>query len=303
MWRNLQPLSFCFRLVLMISILIPIYNQNVLPLVQTLTEQIEKDKPEDYEIICADDHSEQKWHQNNKDLATRHFIEYMRLPSNMGRSRIRNYLATHARHGHLLFLDGDSMVEQDDFLVTYRQLVDKYPVIVGGRKVTFRPTHSKLRLHWKYSVQRESKSLGFISNNFLIRADVFEQIKFDETLVTYGHEDTLFGYCLEENNIPVLRIDNPTTHGDLDCADQFLQKQRLAIKNLLKLRSRYPTLETRLSRAATSLGDGLIRKIVCTVLYKLRRTLEWNLLGSRPSLLALDLYKLSYYLMPEEASK
>ena len=60
---------------------------------------------------------------------------------------------------------------------------------------------------------------------------------FDERLAGYGHEDTLFGYQLGRAGIPVLHIDNPVLHGQLETNARYLQKSREAIRNLVRIRN------------------------------------------------------------------
>jgi hypothetical protein len=99
-------------------------------------------------------------------------------------------------------------------------------------------------LRWKYSIVRESKSieerlknpnLGFKSNNFLIQKTVFEKVKFNETLLGYGHEDTLFGFELTQNTISIAHIDNPVLNKNLDDNPAFLNKTNEGLKSLLQV--------------------------------------------------------------------
>ena len=52
----------------------------------------------------------------------------------------------------------------------------------------------------------------------------FKKISFNERLSGYGHEDTLFGYELNKNNIQIHHIDNPVLNGHLDTNEAFLLK-------------------------------------------------------------------------------
>src|SRR5690606_16653054 len=75
----------------------------------------------------------------------------------------------------------------------------------------------------------------FTTNNFLIPKKIFNSIKFDESLVKYGHEDTLFGYELSQQNIIIHHINNPLIHVGLESAAVFLQKTEEGIKNLIQI--------------------------------------------------------------------
>ena len=66
----------------------------------------------------------------------------------------------------------------------------------------------------------------------MVRRDVFENIRFDERLRKYGHEDTLFGYRLEQNNVPITHIDNMVVNGHIEDNAEFLHKTVEAVNNL-----------------------------------------------------------------------
>ena len=47
---------------------------------------------------------------------------------------------------------------------------------------------------------------------------------FNPLISGYGHEDTLFGFELEQNGIVIRHIDNPVLNAHLDSNTQFLYK-------------------------------------------------------------------------------
>lgn len=61
------------------------------------------------------------------------------------------------------------------------------------------------------------------------------EIRFDERLIEYGHEDTLFGFRLMENKVPILYYKNHVLNGNLDTNEVFLHKTRQGIGNLLSI--------------------------------------------------------------------
>lgn len=227
----------------MISICIPIYNYYAYPLVRRLTTQIEQmHGEEDFEVVCIDDNSSGYYlNQNNGicDIAT-----YLRLADNIGRSRIRNIFLKYTKGEWLLFLDNDSLIP-DNFLKIYRRNIDnKCDVIVGGRVYDQRGNDQEHRLRYLYGTKIESRSVeerskspykSFMTNNFMIRRSVLEKIKFDPRISNYGHEDTLFGYRLEENNIPIKHIDNPVVNGYVEDNAEFLHKTVEGIESLVKI--------------------------------------------------------------------
>jgi hypothetical protein len=96
-------------------------------------------------------------------------------------------------------------------------------------------------LRWKYSTIRESKSLkerlknpnlGFKTNNFIIHREIFKCVQFDESLVGYGHEDSLFGFQLNKLKIRIAHIDNPVLNFHIDDNVTFLEKTKEGVRNL-----------------------------------------------------------------------
>ena len=95
----------------MISILIPIYNRKVTKLVETLFDQC-VDLNIEFEILCYDDCSQEKYRSENRVLGQKMGVSYMDLSTNLGRSKIRNWLGKNARFEYLIFLDCDSLIER-----------------------------------------------------------------------------------------------------------------------------------------------------------------------------------------------
>ena len=91
----------------MLSILIPIYNFKVVKLVETLQKQCEKAKIT-YEVVCFDDQSQTKYKKDNVILSNYFGVNYTELSENLGRARIRNWMAKIASYDNLLFLDCDT---------------------------------------------------------------------------------------------------------------------------------------------------------------------------------------------------
>ena len=89
----------------MISILIPCYNYSVNKLVQNIHIQTEIEKI-NYEIICAEDGSTKLF--TNSKIKKLKNVRYIINKENIGRSKIRNYLAKKAKYNWLLFIDCDS---------------------------------------------------------------------------------------------------------------------------------------------------------------------------------------------------
>lgn len=290
----------------MISILIPVYNQDVTSLVARLDAQCQR-LGMDYEIRCYDDGSQEGYLQANAAIAELDNLSYKALPTNLGRAAIRNTLAADAVYDRLLFLDGDSGVIREDFVARY--LSHSEPVVSGGRSYAERPSQEAI-LHWKYGKQRESRDLAqrrahpwryFHTNNFVVDRDLFLSIRFDESIDGYGYEDLVFARELNQRDLTPIHIDNPIMHLELESTDRFLLKTREAVKNLVRLNDAGLFLDTRLEAYGKMMGKlgikGLYRRFYGLV----RRRVESSLNSATPSLRALDLYKLDLFLAQKKS--
>ena len=133
-----------------LSILIPLYNQVGVALATALSKQVVQCAKEEeakrnnrndnedaqsslgFEIIFADDGSADIAAKRcNAAIAQLPFCQYIERPKNAGRSAIRNYLAQMAHHKHLLFLDGDVVIDRPNFVRTYLAHRTDADVIIG----------------------------------------------------------------------------------------------------------------------------------------------------------------------------
>jgi len=289
----------------MLSVCIPIFQEDVRPLVKDLVAQAQG-LAVPWEICLLDDGSGEDWKMRNRELIRMEGVRYEELPRNVGRARIRNRLAQMAKEDYVLFLDGDSDMVKSDFLSTYWDHAHPGRVCCGGTVYSTSPPEDlRLWLHWQYGRTREARPVrerqeqpweGFTSNNFLIPRSLLLQNPFEEKLREYGHEDTLFGLRLREMRIPVDQIDNPVGHRGLEIAEIFLEKQLQALRNLHRLkRSGFP-VQTRLLEQADRLEAWGLSRPALGVLHPFLPALRKYLLSGKPALQALDLYKLGCYL-------
>lgn len=289
----------------MLSVLIPVYNFDVRPLVQDLHQQATVlEVP--CEILCFDDGSEKTFHEINQELEQLPLVRYRQLRENKGRAGIRNLLAEQARYDYLLFMDGDSKVVREDYLQAYIDQLPTDAVLCGGRVYQNEPPAApQLFFHWWYGKNREAiprkqraenPHHGFMTNNFLIPKKQFLKVLFDENIRQYGHEDTLFGLQLKQKGIDIVHLDNPLEHIGLEKNAVFLHKSKLAVENLVLLKREHPELETRLIRSWQWLKKWNLTFPARILLKSLRPFFIKNLKGKRPRLLFFDLLKLSYYL-------
>jgi glycosyltransferase involved in cell wall biosynthesis len=228
---------------MILSICIPVYNTDIRPLATELHRQIQAFSSE-VELLFLDDASDVSFKEINRSVGA--FSDYQELPVNIGRSKIRNAFIPFVKGTHLLFLDGDSIVHRKDFIQKYFQFINDHSIdlLVGGREeTTSRPSRSQM-LRWEYSRKRESKTTeeriadrasGFKSNNFIVRKSIFEENPFDESITSYGHEDTLFGFQLYTKGVVCHHIDNPIKNDDLVENHEFLLKTKDAVSNLWRI--------------------------------------------------------------------
>ncbi|MCG8697310.1 MAG: glycosyltransferase [Bacteroidales bacterium] len=292
----------------MLSVLIPVYNFDIRKLVIDLHHQSEAEDL-NYEIIIFDDASENQFKDLNQELCELSNVVYKEEPINLGRSKIRNKLASTAKYDHLLFLDCDSELKSKSFISNYVPFLKKKQVVYGGRSYRQTPPDERCSLHWMHGVFREVQpaekrkvvpNKSFMTNNFLIHRDILESIWFDEENIDgYGHEDTLFGYELKKRNITINHVDNPVVHIGLEPSEEFLRKTRESIVNLKKI-MRINGNEKRLVNDITLLSyykkieKAGLNNMVLYFYKRYEHVLRKNLMSDHPKLFLFDLYKLGY---------
>ena len=287
------------------SILIPIFQVIVVDLVKTLQLQCEN-LSLDYEILCFDDGSTEDIRQANRQELQHLFrVSYIELSENLGRSKIRNWLAKAANGNKLLYLDSDSAVESPDFIKTYIES-PQVPVIYGGRTYTSNPPESEYLLHWRYGREVESKNarkrnqnpyLHFMSNNVLLDASIQKKFPFDESFTGYGYEDLWFAEQLKIAGVPIFHIDNPVIHLGLDSNVTMLRKIQQANENLFLLASKDSTFKTRLIQWYQILKNWAMDVPLIWLFNITKAGLEEKLKTGRIKLWQLQFYKLGLFAM------
>lgn len=289
----------------MLSILIPIYNYNVFPLVLELHKQCLECKI-DFEILCQDDASNLFFPENQKvnDLENCNFSINN---SNLGRGKNINRLAEKAKFEWLLIMDCDTFPTENNFIQKYISQINKNEKVVYGgiRYYKEKPNNDQL-LRWIYGNARESLSIekrnknpngNALTSNILIRKNVFISNKFDESIIKYGYEDLVFLSDLKKKEIIVNHFDNPTYHLGLETSQQFLDKTKSALGNLKLIleTTSLDSSESKLLRVSALLKRFYLASFISFIFKKTERSIERNLLSQKPSLLLFDLYKLGYY--------
>lgn len=298
----------------MISILIPAYNYVAYPLAKELSRQAdglagETDvSPNDIEIIVADDAStDNTCRRANEAIASLPHCRFIGLTENMGRSRIRNFLADQAQREWMLIADCDGLPTDDQFLKRYIEAIQANPdvnVICGSiihpsslpsPEVSLRYSYEKAAEKNYTAAKRNLQPYAsFRTFNVLIKSNAFNHVRFDEDFRQYGYEDVLFGMHLKEAGFNILHIDNPLENQDIEPNSIFLKKTEEAIQTL--------------SEQADKLGESVYLHKIYTHLKRfgltplIRMIFQWsrpllkrNLTGTSPNLLLFAFYKLGYY--------
>jgi glycosyltransferase involved in cell wall biosynthesis len=289
-----------------LSILIPVYNINCYPLVASLLQQLEETTYH-FEIICIDDASTKKFDEHKKFNEIDN-VTFTRLKENVGRSRIRNILASSAKYEWLLFLDADTLPTKSNFIEKYFNYKNTKPTILvvsGGLAYNQSDTKIDTSLRFKYGKSRESISpqirnrtpyTSLLMSNTLIHKSIFEKVQFSNKISLYGHEDTVFSYDLYTHKINVIHTNNPVYHTGLENNMVFINKSKIAIENLwnLYLEGLMKPEINKLLKWSLRLRKWRIHSIFSLLYTKFHLSFEKALSKKNPSLLLFDIYRLSY---------
>ncbi len=291
----------------MLSVLIPTYNYNIVPLVTAVQQQC-SDAGIPYEIIACDDASANTAiHTDNQAINQLPNCSYNILPVNIGRSAIRNLLAKKAQNSWMLFLDADTLPADNNLVKNYLPYLKGEPrVIYGG--ILYKPGKPAATeiLRWVYGNEREALPankrtenpyISLLTLNFCIHKGVFNAVQFNESIPNLRHEDTLFSYDLSRAKIPVTHINNPVYHLGLESSEVFLKKSEEAVVGLKYLTDHnlLPAEYVRIAKVYNSLKKKHILPIFKIWHYISAPLFKTNLLGSKPNLFIFDLYRLGYF--------
>jgi len=294
----------------MISVCIPVYNYDVSNLVEQIHLQI-ANQDATSEIILIDDASDEEFRQKNR-IISRDRVTLIELDKNIGRAGIRNLFLKNTSQPNLLFLDCDTLIPSKEFISAYIEALKntRDKVICGGTRYSDSKPGSNRILHWNYGRKRESQpaskrniapNRSFMTANFMIDRNLLKQIRFDERITGYGHEDSLFGFNLSSINQSVFHIDNPLIHTGLNKNREFLDKTDEGLRSLYNITGLVDndpgfnetiTLLQYINRLDRS-GSSTLVSFTFTIFGGLiRRLLEWGL----PCIPLFSFYKLGKYL-------
>ena len=291
----------------MLSILIPTYNYNVLPLVLELHKQCLECEI-DFEILCQDDQSNSDLNTKNEIINSLENCSFFVNSTNLGRGKNINLLAEKTKHDYLLILDCDTFPTQNNFIKNYISTTNNIEnlVVFGGIQYKKEKPENEKVLRWIYGNARESLSVekrntnpngNALTSNILIKKNIFILNKFDKSITKYGYEDLVFLSDLKKKGFMVKHIDNPTYHLGLETSQQFLEKTKIALENLrLITKTDALDLSESILLKVSTLSESLhLTPFISFLFQKTERKMEQNLLSKKPSLLLFDLYKLGYF--------
>lgn len=293
----------------MLSILIPTYNYDCTSLVLTLFEQASALKNTlkgtfDFEILVSDDASPRKeFLPLYEKLQEEGKCRFFALAENVGRARIRNYLASQSQFDYLLFIDCDALVCTDDFVRQYWEARRKGNVVCGAlQNLAVCPPGGELRYTYEKAAERQRPAAVrtqnpyayFTTFNVMFQRKVFAHLLFDERCTEYGYEDALMGLMLEHEGYSIAHIDNPLIHNGIDPSAVYLEKIETSLRVLHRLGDPLQSASAlvRLERRLKSLG---VLPFLHWGYKRYSAKMRDNLVSPHPSMLMLKLYKLGYY--------
>jgi glycosyltransferase involved in cell wall biosynthesis len=288
----------------MLSILIPTYNYNVVPLVMELQSQCLECNIE-FEIIVFDDGSKLFLEENQK-INSFENCYFEVLEKNIGRSAIRNLLAKKAKFEWLLFLDADVIPVNSNFIRSYlKNIKPENQVILGGYRYEKSKPNSINILRYKYGKEREEKTAlernlnpyqYVFSGNVLIQKKTFLATNYTNENSFYGM-DIFFAYQLFINKTEVFHIENPIYHLGLDTNEIFFNKSLKAVesrKHFLIDVKKIEQISPLIKHYKIIKRYGLLP--IAIFCFRISQPiLKKLILNKNPNLICFDLYRLGYF--------
>lgn len=290
----------------MLSIVIPVYNYNVFPLVSELKKQADS-LGIIYEILVQDDVSQEFISENSQINSLKNCVFSINV-ENLGRGKNINSLYAKSKYNYVLIMEADALPENESYLKNYIELLSKSNpnVIFGGVKYPETVPSKEKLLRWKYGINREIKSLDhrlkhqydFVFTwNLLLKKEILLQFPFPEFIHEYGYEDFIFIENLRFNSVPVTHIENCLIHHNSESNIDFIKKSERAVNNLHDLIhfNKIDAKKIRLNNFYKILKKLHLTRIVKRTYLKTKKQILTNLTSENPNLYLLDFYKLGYY--------
>ena len=286
----------------MISILIPCFDYNAYPLVSILEKQALMLKI-DFEIICIDDGSFSSKNDLNQKINLLTNSKFIELKKNIGRINNRLLLAEKSQYEWLIFIDVDTLPNEDNFLKNYIDRLNKGTLIIGG--CTYKkPDNENFSLRYKFGKFREEiksdirnkNPYKYISScNFMCKRDVLIDVLASINTISYGN-DYIFGSLIKKKEIDIKHIDNPVLIDNIDENQIFIKKTHHALDNLISSYNKKIIKKHSISilKAYIILDTLLMKNIFVKITDLFKNLLNRNLHCKDPNLFLFDLYRLNY---------
>lgn len=293
-----------------ISILIPTHNDPCAGLVADLKAQADALTAKSggafrYEIIVADDCStDHAVVERNSVIGAMENCRLIRRGKNMGRARIRNFLAGQAHYDHVLFIDGDLFVNSPSFVETYATSTG-HDIVYGGTCIggdteelagNLRHIYEKAAEDSHKAAMRRQHPYGeFSAANFLTRRELILKYPFDNRFKAYGYEDVLFGKQMKTAAVDIEHIDNPVRIDTFETNEEFVAKSEEALRTLHQFRNELAG-SSNILNAIDRISHFVPLSLIKTWHKAMARSERRNLTGCHPNLTIFKLYKLGFYL-------
>ncbi len=275
----------------MLSVLIPVYNYNVVPLVKKLHQQaLLLNIP--FEIIICDDASTETF--NNAQLADLSQIKLLFNKQNINIAKTRNRLLAAASFKWVIFIDADVIPTTNNFLIKYWKLRSKGVFFSGGFSYPKVDNNcNSLRLLYGEQIEQHTH-LRSCCNIFFNREIV--TTLFDETIANYGFEDTLFYLEVELKN-KITYVNNKVYHYSTDTNSDFLAKTKKACQTLVQLikDNKLQVDDVQLSKTYNKIASFRLLFILSFLEFFFFKRLQKNLIGNNPKLFYFQWFKLFAY--------
>lgn len=282
-----------------VSILIPVYNDNIVWQVTMLRNQCKAIDGLQWEIVVADDGSSEEYLRRNRPLLSMEGCRFIVRGQDYGRAANRNFLAQQARYDTLLYIDS-GLKPNPHFVENYVNNVDKAEVVCGNIAVD--PDHvdmanlrcrNELKAQQRFTAERHAMDpyKNFHTGNFMIQRRVMLAHPLREDIKTYGYEDTLFGKDLSIKGVSIRHIENPVMFVRFESNTRYVEKTREAIVTLYNYRHELEGYSPLLHLACLA-GRYHLAGAVRLFHSLFGRMMEANLESRHPNLHVFSIYRL-----------